>query len=509
MVMRHAERSDYAWEPNDPWVLNPEFHQWPADPPLSEQGIQHAKSVGDGLYNDIQMRDLQDVIIISSPYLRCIQTAAEVCCSFGKTSIFIDNQIGEIWNPDVIGYSNGEKPDIRPCTQGRNWCKDRGVQIEGEAMGSWPSWPEKESEAENRYALRFLQYSQLCKKRRCAFIFVTHGEGVSSMLRAIPEYEARRVLDIEYCGRFITWPEAPDSNERKSSGIHNMCNEVWQLKTQDMTISKERSPTKTCFQQVEKVADLAKRRNISFDRILEAVKVGKWPPSPINTVDEKYFFDSHVDGAPILDSSLPSSEGEVQDEDAEEENENEDEVRPRPRLRSDCSFATDPYSPGIPLSPMSSLEGACSPASPANSFERKRQVRGKSCPPIKIAEPRIDLCDFFSQSPQHKPCPFGIRSFERSFGGGSSGASSPMTTPSTPLFPVSPNMWKSGVAGHSTNSVSLNKFLSKRTEAPLVTLDSPLNVSAMKSPLLVNSSRLLRRRRSSGELKTGSVELLQ
>merc|ERR1719428_578933 len=199
VVMRHAERDDCVWDSTH-WLLSTAFQKWPVDPPLSKEGIEHAKKVGENLCSNEKIQDFQHIIVISSPYLRCVQTAAEICCSFDNSSIYIDNQIGEIWNPDVVG----DEPKIRPQRQCMMLCKERGVLMKGKPLGSWPVWGETESDAETRYALRFLQYARLSlSKQGYAFIFVTHGHGVRSMLRSLPEYAGIRIHGVEYCGRFI------------------------------------------------------------------------------------------------------------------------------------------------------------------------------------------------------------------------------------------------------------------------------------------------------------------
>jgi broad specificity phosphatase PhoE len=315
VIMRHAERYDCVWDTcSTPWLLSSEFQQWPGDPPLSTQGIEHAKEVGKNLRNDDKMKNLQHIIVISSPFFRCVQTAAEICHSFDRSSMFIDNQIGEIWNPDVVG----ELKQIRPRMQVEKWCQEQGIFIEGEALGSWPVWPETESEAETRYALRFLQYAQLSlSKKGCAFVFVTHGDGVKSMLRSFPEHAGTRIHGVEYCGRFVAWhlPIAcHDSGTRSSLGIHSKCNESWQVETYGMRmwqLSKESNRSKDASQSKEQ--EIANRpydqicrngssfnfstthRSRSFDIISEAASAGDWPPSLENALHKRRFFDASDD----------------------------------------------------------------------------------------------------------------------------------------------------------------------------------------------------------------------
>merc|ERR1719428_1123481 len=341
--MRHAERYDCVWD-TTPWLFSTEFQQWPGDPPLSTEGIEHAKEVGEHLREKDQMKNLQHIIVISSPYLRCVQTAAEICRSFGRSSIFIDNKIGEIWNPDVVGESGCA---IRPLTEGVKWCKERGIAIKGEPLGSWPVWPETESEAEARYALRFLQYGHMSlSKKSCAFILVTHGDGVRSMLQTLPEYAGIRCQGVEYCGRFVAWnlPIARhDTGVKSSLGIHSMCNEAWQVQThgikmrtsssskemsqirqgskdtsqsnestrhgsQDSSQSSECTIANQSYPEIwenESSLNLSPiHKRLSFDIISEAVSVGNWPPNEENALHERTF--STLDDESAEQLVLPS-----------------------------------------------------------------------------------------------------------------------------------------------------------------------------------------------------------
>lgn len=284
-VVRHADRSDCTWDSSLAWTQSTEFKQCASDPPLSVKGLLHAKSVGESLRSEIQMKDLERMFVISSPYLRCVQTATEICRAFEKSSIYIDNQIGEIWHPDVVGQSAA----VRPGMQAGNWCQERGIQIIGDPLGSWPTWLEEHHEARTRYALRFLQYMQL-SQTGSVFVLVTHADGVGSMLRTLPEHARSRVLQVEYCGLFKAW--------RTSCITSSSCiQDVWQVKTQGISVCKSSNDIQTPKQSVEGRNSSDQEFSLqskckTIDLIKEALSAGNWPATPKNNLVEKDFFNS-------------------------------------------------------------------------------------------------------------------------------------------------------------------------------------------------------------------------
>eukprot|EP00746_Dinoflagellata_sp_MGD_P085956 gnl/MRDRNA2_/MRDRNA2_34006_c0_seq1.p1 gnl/MRDRNA2_/MRDRNA2_34006_c0~~gnl/MRDRNA2_/MRDRNA2_34006_c0_seq1.p1 ORF type:complete len:427 (-),score=55.90 gnl/MRDRNA2_/MRDRNA2_34006_c0_seq1:446-1726(-) len=289
VVMRHADRSDCAWDASLEWLNSAEFEQCAGDPPLSVQGIQRAKSFGESLRCGISTKGFEKIVVISSPYLRCVQTAAEICRCFDGSSMYIDYQLGERWHPEVVG----EKPALQPCLQARNWCEEQGITLRGDPLGSWPQWPEEKNEAQNRYAIRFLQYTQLGQRKGFAFILVTHGEGVSSMLQTLPEYQGTRIEAIGYCGGFRA---SCTSHVQTSASIH----EVWRVKTQGISFdsnfkSKEyldESPYQTDHKECGlDFPPTDKARTIHI--ISEAVSSGNLLLSGKNILHEKDFFSSH------------------------------------------------------------------------------------------------------------------------------------------------------------------------------------------------------------------------
>ena len=66
-VMRHGQRWDDA---NRDWIHEPGVRTW--DPPLTEDGVEQARSAGEKLRSE----GVTISRIFVSPFLRCVQTAA-------------------------------------------------------------------------------------------------------------------------------------------------------------------------------------------------------------------------------------------------------------------------------------------------------------------------------------------------------------------------------------------------------------------------------------------------
>ena len=66
-VVRHGEREDAVW--NSGWYESEDGRKHPYDCPITAEGVQQARDVAANL------KTLNFGIVVSSPYLRCVQTA--------------------------------------------------------------------------------------------------------------------------------------------------------------------------------------------------------------------------------------------------------------------------------------------------------------------------------------------------------------------------------------------------------------------------------------------------
>mmetsp|Transcript_15240 Transcript_15240/g.23719 ORF Transcript_15240/g.23719 Transcript_15240/m.23719 type:complete len:224 (+) Transcript_15240:27-698(+) len=91
-VVRHAEREDYS---KSNWMAEyPYLHS--SDPPLADKGFRQAKATAQRFLDDELLRPLPGVII-TSPYIRCVQTANEIATVL-DVSIWVEPGFSEVQN---------------------------------------------------------------------------------------------------------------------------------------------------------------------------------------------------------------------------------------------------------------------------------------------------------------------------------------------------------------------------------------------------------------------------
>lgn len=183
-VARHAERADDMGTlvSGEPWALTPESWRWPLDPPLCDVGIAHAQRMGHSFANASIAQGSSVHVVISSPYLRCIQTAAEICKQLSpKCKLLIDSSLGEVFGPTIMGDIE-PSCTVRPLEETLLGIKERGIQVVFKPVGKPPQWPETLRQARERFALRFIQYVYRSKALRRNFIIVSHADCVGAAL---------------------------------------------------------------------------------------------------------------------------------------------------------------------------------------------------------------------------------------------------------------------------------------------------------------------------------------
>eukprot|EP00930_Biecheleria_cincta_P005943 TRINITY_DN106905_c0_g1_i1.p1 TRINITY_DN106905_c0_g1~~TRINITY_DN106905_c0_g1_i1.p1 ORF type:complete len:420 (+),score=63.47 TRINITY_DN106905_c0_g1_i1:3-1262(+) len=200
-VIRHAERQDRAEKSWDPLVDMPAGCSFSLDPPLTSDGEASVAGQAKRLMDQVQ--PLEFHVVVTSPYMRCVQTAVQLCRCIGpQVRLLIDDEMGEIYGPSTMG---DDKPTelLRPVEEIKSYCESQGVQIGSRRLGSWPSWPETVPSARLRFAKRFLQYLHRCQVTCRNFILVTHGDAVASALTTMPFLEGRPILKVHFGGFFF------------------------------------------------------------------------------------------------------------------------------------------------------------------------------------------------------------------------------------------------------------------------------------------------------------------
>eukprot|EP00913_Durusdinium_trenchii_P027386 g25691.t2 len=163
-----------------PWVQSSDFEAHPLDPPLSDAGRAEAKEVGKRIAQFIEAKPGSDIqVVVTSPYLRCIETAAAICLRLGsQTRLMVDLGLGEVYGPEIFGEepqrtirssqehlkSFADSPD--PTAPLR--ASPSGVTFRPpiSTVGVWPTWPETLAMGRRRFAERLLVYISRGAKAR-------------------------------------------------------------------------------------------------------------------------------------------------------------------------------------------------------------------------------------------------------------------------------------------------------------------------------------------------------
>jgi len=199
-VMRHGERLDAA----DPcgWFQSPAAKRYPFDCPLSPQGRRRVGSVAREL---AQRSSGSFSCVVSSPFLRCVETAVEVCHALGLP-ICIDMQLGEVFGPACFGEWSAPGPMRRNAEEVMALVPPDLRRLSPvDLIGEEPAWPESVEEARLRLVARVEQYAEWAARLEGAnFVLVTHGDCVGACLTlamARADGTLSQVVDkVDYCG---------------------------------------------------------------------------------------------------------------------------------------------------------------------------------------------------------------------------------------------------------------------------------------------------------------------
>ena len=152
--MRHGERRD-----SDLHTVAE------ADPPLTERGKKDVAKAAENLKKTLGPEVAQKAVVVSSPFLRCRQTAQELLkndVGDKQRDILLDWSVCEVYGP--LRIKNGEQSDV--C-QGLN-----------NIAGTKPQWKESIEQATRRYRKAFTQLGEHSEH----VIVVTHGDALSAVL---------------------------------------------------------------------------------------------------------------------------------------------------------------------------------------------------------------------------------------------------------------------------------------------------------------------------------------
>jgi len=235
VMLRHSERLDQM----DPeGYKNSEMGQkFPFDGPLTKAGVQLAAKVAQDL------KKLHDQVgfamIACSPYLRCLETAAEVS-KLLDIPIMMDQELGEVWEKAM---PKSAPPHRSPAELGQV-AMDLNIQVANPMMdgalklfGKPPlRHPEDLEAGHKRYLVRIDNYIRLSAKTKQNFILVGHAAAVAATLnifeRGIAEMEK-----TEYCAYIIARrqvkADATESDDEPVYAAH------WSIESQRCAVSSD------------------------------------------------------------------------------------------------------------------------------------------------------------------------------------------------------------------------------------------------------------------------------
>jgi len=199
-VMRHGERLDAV----DPvaWYHSAAGRKFPFDCPLSSKGRMQVGAVAREM---AQQSSCKFSYVVSSPYVRCVETAVEVCRAL-QLPMCIDRQLGEVFGPACFGEWSAPGPQRRNAEEVAACVPPDLRRLSPvDCIGQEPTWPESIEDARLRMVARVEQYAEWAARLEGVnFILVTHGDCVGSCLtlalaRGVPT--AQKVVEkVDYCG---------------------------------------------------------------------------------------------------------------------------------------------------------------------------------------------------------------------------------------------------------------------------------------------------------------------
>eukprot|EP00435_Cladocopium_sp_Y103_P010447 s3233_g2.t1 len=209
-VVRHAERAD-DMHVFDDWGCSQDARDFPFDPPITTNGVQPAKELAYDLKKQLLAVDL----VISSPYLRCLQTA-EILAEAFDAVVLLDSELGEVLGPSV--FETRPPSSVRSWQSAKSLCRTQRAKA-GRAMDKKPQWPETLKDARVRYAKRFLDYLRRSRRAKKSCILVTHGHMVQVCANILPATQHLKVDSVNYAAALLATCHQGDGSTAISKGV--------------------------------------------------------------------------------------------------------------------------------------------------------------------------------------------------------------------------------------------------------------------------------------------------
>lgn len=197
-VTRHAHRADSQWDPD--WFKSQDSVEFAADPPITKFGRACTRQLAAGL---TRKASCSFRLIITSPYLRCVQTALELADHMGA-ELLLDAELGEVYGPHLFGEEPRRGcpwrswPRLLEALEGAGYSTAR-LPKDSRVCGTPPVWPESLSDARVRYANCFLAYLRRARRANQNFVLVTHGYGLQACMAVLPQTSNLEVSTSKFC----------------------------------------------------------------------------------------------------------------------------------------------------------------------------------------------------------------------------------------------------------------------------------------------------------------------
>lgn len=198
-VVRHGERLDKA----DPgaWYGSEDGRSYPSDPPLSRLGRRQATQLG----KEFACLDFNSVI--SSPLIRCVATAVEICRAL-SLPLCIDLALGEVFNK-----AHFVPPSVLRKYEEVTRFVPEDVQLVNSiaATGEAPKWQESSQQAQQRMLRRVEHYvHQSVHSDGSNCILVSHADCVASCAAELQAANCNEIVKgVDFCSYVLLRCQGP------------------------------------------------------------------------------------------------------------------------------------------------------------------------------------------------------------------------------------------------------------------------------------------------------------
>lgn len=243
-VVRHGERGDDAIDPTEKEKMIAEY-----DPHLTKLGFLQAQAAGKEILRftddftakaNLKTKDLK-YIVVSSPFLRCIQTAANIVNSIGldkiyNGKIYLESGASEIMSKKWFKETINEDLLIKKLN------KEELTTMIG-AEYTWGLGPEKVivqpqyPEDFQQFCDRFETFYNAVKdwfletfpSEEYALIIVTHGYGVQCVVELNTEFDLTKGTDFTCISGFY-YPDAKATREKPITFVQQHAEHITKVK---------------------------------------------------------------------------------------------------------------------------------------------------------------------------------------------------------------------------------------------------------------------------------------